>query len=320
MESTVVDPPTSARPDQFSWLAVLVAVAGLAVVISALANHWGGILHGHPAYGILLALTVIGCALAIVLALRPRIRRSGIGRRIGRIALMVLGAGWLALMAWLQPYSAVEPALAAMESDAAVTVIETPAEIVLEPTGQASDTGVLFQPGALVDARAYVAVLRPLAEAGFTVVIPKQPLGIAFLALGAFDGASAQHPGVDTWVLGGHSLGGTVAAIEASGADPATVAGLLFFASYPADDMIDAPFAVLSISGTEDALATPAKIDESRATLPPTAEFVVIEGASHAQFGAYGLQAGDGVALIGDDDAREPIGAAALEFVESVAR
>ena len=312
-----------ARVSQLSWLSVAVAVAGLAVVTSALANHWGGVSHGHPAYAVLLVITVVGCVLAIVLAFRGRRRDSGRWRRVGRVLLLVLGAGWIALIAWLQPYLAVEPALAAMESDAVVSVTETPTEIALVPTGGASETGVFFQPGALVDARAYVAVLRPLAEAGFTVVIPKQPLSIAFLALGAFDGASAAHPEISEWVLGGHSLGGTVAAIEANTAavaDPASIAGLLFFASYPADDMSDADFSVLSISGTEDALATPEKIEASRATVPTSAEFVVIDGASHAQFGSYGLQSGDGTATISNDDAREQISGVALEFVESLTR
>jgi hypothetical protein len=93
-----------------------------------------------------------------------------------------------------------------MRSDAAVTVTETATSIVLVPAGTAGELGVFFQPGARVDARAYVAVLRPLAEAGHPVVIAKQPLGITFLALPAFDSARSAHPAVARWVVGGHSL------------------------------------------------------------------------------------------------------------------
>ena len=132
-------------------------------------------------------------------------------------------------------------------------------------------------------------------------------------------------------MLGGHSLGGTVAAIEAVAAsdadaamDPARadspeVRGLLFFASYPADDISGASLAVLSISGSEDALATPAKIEASRSDLPPDSGFVVIDGASHAQFGSYGPQAGDGTPTIGDEEARALISEATLAFVGSLA-
>ncbi len=73
----------------------------------------------------------------------------------------------------------------------------------MTPTGKVSTTAVFFQPGAKVEARAYAAVLRPLAEAGFTVIIPKQPLGIAFLAIGTFDAARPHYPAVTEWVVGG---------------------------------------------------------------------------------------------------------------------
>ena len=311
------------RRDALSWVALAVAVVGLAIVVLALTTRWDAIVHGHPAFAILLAITAVGCVLGGVIALRRRSGRSGRGALVGRALLLVLAAGWIAAVAWLQPYPATEPALSAMASDAAVTVTETPTGILLAPTDGVADTGVLFQPGALVDARAYVAVLRPLAEAGFTVVIPKQPLGIAFLSLGALDEARSQHPEIEDWIVGGHSLGGTVAAFEADetaapGAAP--VIGLLLFASYPAGDMSEAEIAVLSISGSEDGLATPAKIEASRAELPPGSEFVVIDGASHAQFGAYGSQSGDGVASIGAEVAREQIATASLAFAESLAR
>lgn len=315
----MIDSADPARRGWLAWIAAATAVAGVVVVVVALATSWAAVVHGHPAYAVVLAVTALVSILALVLALRRTRRRRGAWRAAGRVALIVLGAGWIAAVAWLQPHAAVEPALTAMASDAAVTVTETTTDIVLAPADGAATTGVFFQPGALVDARAYAAVLRPLADAGIVVVIPKQPLGIAFLAIGAFDDASAAHPEVTTWVLGGHSLGGTVAALEAQGADPALVAGLLLFASYPADDMSDAPLAVLSISGSQDGLATPAKIEASRASLPAGAEFLVVDGASHAQFGAYGPQAGDGVALISDADAREQISAATVAFVASIA-
>jgi len=59
---------------------------------------------------------------------------------------------------------------------------------------------------------------------------------------------------------------------------------------------------VLSISGSEDGLSTPEKIDAARDLLPADAEMVEIEGASHASFGDYGPQAGDGTPTIADDE------------------
>ena len=213
-------------------------------------------------------------------------------RRIGSVALVVGAVGWLVVVWWSRPFSAQEPALTAMASDSSVSVDESLTRIVMTPTGPSSDTAVFYQPGAKVEARAYAAVLRPLAEAGHRVVIVKQPMGIAFLSLGAFDQVRSDFPEVTGWVLGGHSLGGTVASIQADGASgdgPGSARGLLLHASYPAGDISESlQAAVTSVFGTNDGLATPQDIEASRANLPDSAQFVPVEGAVHAFFGDYG--------------------------------
>ena len=314
----------SSRASRWPW--VVRAVAGLAVVVVGwvLVTAWAPVVHGHPAYPLLLGLTLVGAAVALWRARRPRTLRGG-WRLAGRVVLVALAVSWVAAMGWLRPFAAVQPALAAMGSDADVTVTETATSIVLAPTtpvGASGGPGIFFQPGARVDARAYAAVLRPLALAGHPVVIAKQPLGIAFLALPAFDAVRSDHPEVTRWVVGGHSLGGTVAVIQAddTDADPtAPAVGLLLYASYPAGDVSRSlTTAVESVSGSLDGLATPAKISASRPELPPGAMFTVIDGGTHAQFGSYGLQPGDGTATISDEEARRLISAASLRFVESL--
>jgi hypothetical protein len=322
--TTETDALQPSRLPWLRWTELAVTLAGLLVVLWVCLTAWGGIVHGHPAYAILLGITVTACVLAGWLAVRRPARPSGRWRLIGRIVLALAGVSWIVLIAWLRPHTAVEPALAAMNSDAAVSVAETATEITFTPNAGGKATGVFFQPGALVDARAYAAVLRPLAEGGHTVVIVKQPLDIAFLAVGAFDTARSSHPEINGWVIGGHSLGGTVAAIQADAADSDTIApavGLFFYASYPAGDISTSlTTAVESISGTQDGLATPAKIEASRATLPADAQFTIINGGSHAQFGSYGPQPGDNTPTISDEDARQQIAAATARFVDTLSR
>jgi hypothetical protein len=303
-------------PSLWRWVVLLACAAAVAVVGWVLLTAPDAVVHAHPVYPALLAATVVG-ALAVGwrTARRTPARRSALRWAVG-VLLLGFAVIWVGAMAWLRPFAAVEPALTAMRSDAAVAVSESATTIVLRPTGDPDGTGVLFQPGARVDARAYAAVLRPLAEAGHPVVIAKQPLGIAFLALGD------AHPEVTRWVVGGHSLGGTVAAIEADDTDDAPTApaaGLLLFASYPASDISSSlTAAVESVSGSRDGLATPANIEASRANLPADAGFTVIEGAAHAQFGDYGPQPGDGTPTISDDEARTEISQAAVGFVDGL--
>ena len=293
---------------------LVVSAVALVVVAWASLTAWGAVVHGHPAYAVALALTVVGAVLLAWWALRrtsqARPRRSRVRTALG-IAGLVAAVGWVALLAWLKPFPAVEPALTAMLSTDTVEVEESPTAIVLSPTVTGTGVGLVFQPGARVDPRAYAAILRPLAEAGATVVIPKQPFGIAFLATGALAAAEDAHPEVAAWAVGGHSLGGTVAATYAEDAS-----GLLLYASYPASDISGlADLDVLSISGTEDGLATPADIDASRSTLPPAAEFAAVEGAVHAFFGDYGPQPGDGTPTITQDEARTIISDLSVAFV-----
>jgi len=316
--------PSAHRPrrrDVLSWIAVVLAAVAVAVVAWVCLTAWGAVVHGNPAYALVLGATTLLAIVGIALALRGA-RAAKPLRVAGRVALLVAAAAGVAVVVWLRPYPAVEPALTAMRTDASVTVTESPDRIVFRPGGEVSSTAVFFQPGALVDARAYAAVLRPLAERGHPVVIAKQPLGIAFLAPGAFDGARDTVPDAADWVVGGHSLGGTVASMQADendGTAAAPVTGLLLYASYPTDDISASLTArVLSISGTEDGLATPEKIDESAATLPTDTEFLVLEGVSHAQFGAYGPQAGDGTPEVSDDVARHEISEASRLFLDSL--
>jgi pimeloyl-ACP methyl ester carboxylesterase len=305
-----------------TWASRILAIVGLLVVGWALITALPAVVHGHPAYAIVLALTVAGCIWALWLHRRTRPPMTG-WRRIGSVALAVGAVGWLVVAWWSRPFSAKEPALTAMESDSAVTVSESLTRIVMTPTVPASDTAVFYQPGAKVEARAYAAVLRPLAEAGHQVVIVKQPMGIAFLSLGAFDRVRSEFDEFPSWVLGGHSLGGTVASMQADdngGDGPGSARGLLLHASYPASDISQSLQAeVTSVFGTNDGLATPEDIASSRADLPASSQFVPIEGAVHSFFGDYGPQPGDGEPTINHDEARTLISNASLEFVTAVA-
>ncbi|GAA4722899.1 hypothetical protein GCM10023216_10310 [Isoptericola chiayiensis] len=324
------------RPDtggrhgtRWAWTTRALAAAALAVVAWACLTASGAIVHGHPAYGVLLAVTTFA---AVALLWRSTLPRGAVsGWHLARRVVGLVGAvAWIAAIAWLRPFDAVEPAPSALEPDDAVAVTESATTIELAPTGEPSGTALLYQPGAKVEARAYAAVLRPLAEAGHTVVVVQQPLGIGFLATGAFDDARDARPEVDRWVLGGHSLGGVVAATQAdddasdegtSGDEDAVapVAGLLLHASYPAGDVSDTlTAAVASVSGSEDGLTTPAAIEDSRADLPAGTTFTVVEGAVHAFFGDYGPQPGDGTPTIDHDDARQQISAASLRFMDAV--
>ena len=230
---------------------------------------------------------------------RPRRR----GLRILWWVLGSIGAVLLAAIVGIVIWSqvgvmAAEPEpLAAVRTDDRIVITDDAAGIVLAPASGASDVGLVYIPGAKVDPWAYAAKMSGVvAESGITVVITKPWLNLAFFDLRPLDAFTALAPEVDTWIVGGHSLGGVRACQLAEGAD-----ALALFASYCATDLSASGLPAISISGSEDLLSTPQKIAEARPLLPEDAEMIEIQGASHSSFGDYGLQAGDGAPTITDE-------------------
>lgn len=206
--------------------------------------------------------------------------------------------------------------------DDAVEITSDEVGIVIEPVEGATGEGLVFIPGAKVDPYAYLYKLSGVAEAsGLTIVITKPTLNLAFFdqrPLSTFTGLA---PDVEDWVVGGHSLGGVracqyAAEAETEGAASAgPLAGVVLFGSYCANDLSDSGLAVLSISGSNDGLSTPEKIEAAAQLLPSDAEFVELEGVNHADFGDYGVQPGDGVSTRDDAEVRREIAAAVAEFL-----
>lgn len=231
-----------------------------------------------------------------------------------RIVLLVIAgvlvAAVVAFLVWANTPMRAEPdALADAASDDRVVVSDVEGSIVLTPAGAEPGVGLVFIPGARVEAEAYERVLLDTAAAGVTVVIPRPTLNLAFFDTRSLDDLTAVAPAVDEWAVGGHSLGGVRACQLADDA-------LVLFGSYCADDLADTDVAVLSISGTADGLSTPEKIADNRAKLPADAELVELEGANHADFGDYGPQPGDGDGTLPTDAVRAAITDALVPFLQ----
>ncbi len=197
--------------------------------------------------------------------------------------------------------------------DDRVSVRDAGDSIVMTPTGESDDKGIVFIPGAKVDPFAYMATFRQVVASGTTVVITKPTLNLAFFDTRPLSIFEAYAPGVRTWAVGGHSLGGVRACQLAKDAD-----GLLLLGSYCADDISRSYIDVLSVSGSRDGLSTPAKVRAARHLLPSTATMVEVQGSNHAEFGAYGDQPGDRTATTSPAAARAEISAAVERWVQAL--
>jgi hypothetical protein len=229
---------------------------------------------------------------------------------------ILLGAGFVI---WAStPLGPMPEALAALALDSTVTV-ETEPWLVFRPATTEPTTGFVLYPGGRVDYRSYAPTARALAATGYLVVIPPMPLSLAVLAPGRAAEVIDAFPEIETWAVGGHSLGGAMAAHYVY-ENPGTVDGLVLWASYPpsSDDLSGRQdLAVVSIYGTLDRQAEEG-IPASRTLLPVATEWVVIEGGNHAQFGWYSEQPGDNPATISREAQQAEIVAATAAFLKAL--
>ncbi len=231
----------------------------------------------------------------------------------GLVIVLVLGAGGIVAWSQIGVMPAEPEPLASVRENPAITIEDAEQGIVLAPADSESDLGLVFVPGAKVDPWAYAAILQGLAEDGVTVLITRPWLNLAFFDPRGLDSFTSAAPDIDEWGVGGHSLGGVRACQLATDAD-----ALVLFGSYCATDLSASDLPVLSLAGSHDGLSTPEKVADARDQLPADAEMIEIEGASHASFGDYGPQAGDGTPTISSEEMHSEVTDRVGAFLESL--
>jgi hypothetical protein len=235
---------------------------------------------------------------------------------LGVLAIIVVAI--LALVVWAKyaTYSAGRVALSATVSSSKVNISKEK-WIVFEPV-QATETGLIFYPGGLVDPIAYAPILRKIAQNGVLVIITPMPLNLAIFNTSVANDVIERYSQIETWVIAGHSLGGASAAIYVENY-PTKVTALALWDSYPADssDLSDNAISVISVFGTTDNIPNTANFNDKKHLLPSESFFIGIEGANHSQFGDYGFQKGDVGATLSMADQHEMVAEIMLEFIDA---
>ena len=243
-------------------------------------------------------------------------------RKLKWIALIfgvILLLGSMSFIVWAMSSPQPMPeAQKAIISDESVEVQSEP-WLVFQPTMGTPTTGLILYPGGRVDPRAYAPAARKIAESGYLAVIVPMPLNLAVFGSDQAEAVISVFPGIRHWAIGGHSLGGAMAARFAI-QNPGSLDGIALWASYPAnrDDLSTSNLKAVSIYGTRDGLSSLTQIQASQALLPSDTRWVSIEGGNHAQFGWYGPQAGDNEAAISRADQQDQIVRSTLELLASL--
>ncbi|MCD7730795.1 MAG: alpha/beta hydrolase [Oscillospiraceae bacterium] len=164
--------------------------------------------------------------------------------------------------------------------------------IAFEPESE-PECGLIFYPGGKVEYTAYSPLMQLLAGEGVLCLLVEMPFNLAVFDSNAAYGLQARYPNVGSWYIGGHSLGGAMAASYAS-SHTDELGGLILLAAYSTADLSGTSLNVISIYGSEDGVLDRDKYEECKSNLPDNFSEYIIEGGCHAGFGMYGEQQGDG--------------------------
>jgi dienelactone hydrolase len=168
--------------------------------------------------------------------------------------------------------------------------------IVFEPIDP--DAGFIFYPGGKVEYTAYIPLMSALAEKGLLCILTPMPFNLAVLDMNAAKGMTDKYPEIDNWYIGGHSLGGSMAAsFIADNTDDFD--GLILLGSYSTAKVT---LPVLSVYGSEDQVLNREKYDKYKSNINSSLTETVIDGGCHAYFGMYGAQDGDGTPSVSNEE------------------
>ena len=211
-------------------------------------------------------------------------------------------------------YKAQSYATESLKSDPNVNIkIEKNGDIFFNPKSDKKKVGFIFYPGAKVENSAYSPMAKEIASKGYPVILSKMKFNLAILSPNKAKDILDKYQDINSWVIGGHSLGGVMASDYAL--KDSKIKGLVLLASYPKDnkDFTKSGINVLSLWGSNDKVADLNKVKSAKKVMSVNSKFIEIPGGNHGGFGDYGQQKGDGKSLI---DNRNQINITSNEIIK----
>jgi pimeloyl-ACP methyl ester carboxylesterase len=204
---------------------------------------------------------------------------------LAAVVVLIIGAAFQQKAA--RHADASPAALAAAVSDDDVRVDEG-AYLTFRPIKTPERMGVVFYPGAFTDIRGYAPTLKPLASAGYRVVVTPMPFELSILAIDRALAVMAANPDIKRWAILGHSIGGAAAGSFAHG-NPNAVEGVIIWDSYPpaTSSLAEFPKPAWHIHRATPDGKPPEKFAAQRGLFPPSSTWVPVPGGIHMNFGAF---------------------------------
>ena len=239
-------------------------------------------------------------------------------RRVVLAVVVVIAIALGGFLVWARPQLLLPEATVALASTSTVTFTQgNDGRLTYTPSGTQPTVGLVLYPGGKVPPAAYAPQAQEIAGHGYFVAIVSVPLNLAVFDIDAANAVIDEHPEITAWVVGGHSLGGSMAA-QFVDSHPGSIRGLVLWASYSASDLSDEGIVVGSMYGTLDHGAAKFSSPENVAKLGTRTTLTPIEGGNHEQMGWYTGQPDDPPATISRTQQQRQVVAATLDVLAAV--
>lgn len=183
--------------------------------------------------------------------------------------------------------------------------------------GSKTNIGVIIYPGGKVDEKSYSPLATKFSSNDIPTFIAKMPFHLSILSNDKASSIMNDFKDINSWIIIGHSLGGTSASIYAS-KNSDNIRGIVFLASFAYKDLSIFDIQGLSFVGNNDKILNLSNLEKYIDSFPKNTEFIEIEGGNHSNFGNYGFQKGDGIATISNEKQQQIVFDEVLKLIESI--
>jgi hypothetical protein len=242
------------------------------------------------------------------------------GRKIKIKSILIFSGLFISLsFVWwnVRPLNALDIDSSTLKNTPSVKIESTDSVLSFTPTSPFNKL-VIFYPGAFVEPLAYAPLCKKIADQGTKCVIIKMPFRCAMFGFKKpFELNIFADPEIE-YILAGHSHGGEMAA-KFVYEYPGLVKKLILLGTrYPKEfSLAELDIKVLKIYGTQDGVETVEAVEENKSKLPINTEYLLIQGANHAQFGYYGSQPFDKPAKISREKQQDIIYNKMIPFINN---
>ena len=242
---------------------------------------------------VLAVMVMFGMSFLVTDVISKRLKKKP--PRFLQISISVLGCLLLSFVTGFVylsvHYSVQEEALEVLSDPTGADITKIDGGYFVDGSGET--VALIFYPGAKVDTEAYLPLMKQIADNGVDCFLADMPMRMAiFDKNAAADFITSYH--YDCWLIGGHSMGGMVAAGYAA-EHPDTIDGV-----------------------AEDKILDRRQYDNAKKYFPSHSTEIPIAGGNHSQFGNYGFQSGDGEANITAHEQQTQTTFAILSFSKEI--